>query len=168
MALEIGLFLVFLDVESIGFRPDFPVDVPDVITRGVFPMRRKFNRKSVVGTLVLPGQKTFHHQSRAHIHPLDTVECFGVKMAWRGWAGHGLALGRNRVQSVRLGTEGLPTLIQGSDAAQLESAWAICGATSSPSFRSETFWINWSITLSLVIPMDSALKFVMTRCRNTG
>ena len=59
MALEIGFFLVLLDVQSIGLGPNFPIDVAQVIARSVLAMGREFDRETVVGAAMLAGDKPF-------------------------------------------------------------------------------------------------------------
>ena len=90
-ALEVGLFLVFLDIEAVGLGPDLPVDVADVVAGGIFAMRGEFHRKAVVGATVLPIDKPLHNEPRPHIQPLDAVERFGVQIGGFGdvVGGHG-------------------------------------------------------------------------------
>ena len=65
MTVEVGFFFIFLDVQPVGFGPDFPIDMSQIVARRVFAVSRELDREAVVGTAMLSRDKTLHHQPRA-------------------------------------------------------------------------------------------------------
>jgi hypothetical protein len=84
-AFEIRLFLVFLDVESVGLGPDFPVDVANIVARRVFAVRGELDCKAVIRTTVLPRDEAFDDEPRADVQALDSIKRFCVQIVCRGW-----------------------------------------------------------------------------------
>ena len=85
-ALEVGLFLVFLDVKPVGLRPDFPVDMANVVARSIFAVRRELDRKTVIGAAMLAGDEPFDDQAGPDIEPLDAIEGLRIEVVVR-WGG---------------------------------------------------------------------------------
>ena len=117
VTLEVGLFFVLFNIEAIRFRPDFPVDMPEVITRSVLAMGRKLDRKTVERRAMLARHKTFHDQTRLHVKPLDLVQRCWIEVISLSRFGHTEKRCSGSVQKF------------GSDSCQAPNALANSGAT---------------------------------------
>ena len=61
-------------VQPVLLRPDFPVDVPQVVAPGILPVLEKLDRPAEVRAVVHPGQETLDHAPRAEVQPGDSPD----------------------------------------------------------------------------------------------
>ena len=87
VTLEIGLFLVLLDVQPVGLRPDAPVDVLEFVPRHILAVSGELDGKAVVRAFVLAGEETLHDQPRPHVEPRNAFDGLCVKI-FRSLDGH--------------------------------------------------------------------------------
>ena len=71
MAVEVGLGVVLLDVELVVAGIELPVQVPEVITRQILPVRGKLDREPDVGTSMQPVQEPLHHGAGDQLQIVD-------------------------------------------------------------------------------------------------
>src|SRR5262249_20974557 len=64
VSLQVGLFLVLLDVIAVGLAIGAPVDVTDFVAWVILPMFREFDAEALVRTLVHSGKKSFDECAR--------------------------------------------------------------------------------------------------------
>ena len=60
-AAEVRVLFELLDVIAVLLRPDFPVDIAQVVAVGVFAVLAELDRLPEVRTAVHPGKEPFHH-----------------------------------------------------------------------------------------------------------
>jgi hypothetical protein len=52
MTTQVGVFVKLLDNQSVLARPDFPINMAQVVTGDIFPVLSEFNRLTEIGTAV--------------------------------------------------------------------------------------------------------------------
>ena len=57
--MQIGLFLVLLDVVTILLGPDFPIDMPRIVAARIFAVLHEFDRLTEIRAAVNSGEETF-------------------------------------------------------------------------------------------------------------
>ena len=67
MATEIGFLFILFNVQPVCFGPNFPINVTQIIARSVLTVGGKFDSEPVVGTTMLPRDKSFDHRTGAHL-----------------------------------------------------------------------------------------------------
>jgi len=70
-AAKVGLGLELLDVEPVGLRPDLPVQVPDVVPGGVFPVLDELDGVAEEGRGMHPRQKPLNRLVGAQFQSAD-------------------------------------------------------------------------------------------------
>ncbi len=60
VAAQVGFFLELLDVKLVGFGPDFPVEMANVVARRVVAVLDEFDRMAKERAAVHAGDETFH------------------------------------------------------------------------------------------------------------
>ena len=92
MTLEVGLFLVLLDVVPIAARVDLPVERGEIVAGQVLPVLGELDAETFVGAAVQPGEEPFHHRARFQLHgpqPRDDGRIQEPQVARGGGRGHG-------------------------------------------------------------------------------
>ena len=92
MTLEVGLFLVLLDVVPIAARVDFPVERRQIVAGQVLPVLGELDAEALVRAAVEPGEEPFHHRPRLQLHgaqPRDDGRIQEPQVARGGGRGHG-------------------------------------------------------------------------------
>lgn len=80
---QIRLGFVLLDVEFVGFRPDFPVEMPKVVARRVVAVLDELDAVPEEGTLVHAGQETLDDLLRPQLQRRDTGDRLGMQKPTR-------------------------------------------------------------------------------------
>jgi len=77
VGLEVGLFLELLDVEAVGPGVGGPVEVADVVARGVFAVLGKLDGEAVIGRTVEAGDEALDDGTCDKVHALETGDRLG-------------------------------------------------------------------------------------------
>ncbi len=64
MGLEVGFFLVFLDVVTVGLADGAPVDMADLVPGVILAMLGELDGEALVGTFVDAGEETLDERAR--------------------------------------------------------------------------------------------------------
>ena len=80
VGLQIGLLLVLLDVEAVGFGVGLPVQVAQGVAGHVGPVLGKLDREPVVRTAVQTGDEALHDQAGHQIQPAQPRDDFRVEV----------------------------------------------------------------------------------------
>ena len=86
VASQVGFFLVFADVESIGFSVDLPVEVADFIPGDVLPVLLELYAKPLVRRSVQTGTKSFNDSFGQNLMVGESRKIFRVEVV--GYGGH--------------------------------------------------------------------------------
>ena len=92
MTLEVGLFLVLLDVVPVAARVDLPVERRQIVAGQVLPVLGELDAEALVGAAMQPGQESFDHRPRLQLHgaqPRDDGRIQEPQLARGGGHGHG-------------------------------------------------------------------------------
>ena len=73
-AAEVGVFLELFDVVAVLLRPDFPIDVAQVVAEGVLAMLAKLDRLAEVRTAMHAGEESLDDVPCAEIEPGDPLD----------------------------------------------------------------------------------------------
>ncbi len=85
---EVGLGLELLDVEPVGLGEDRPVDVGDVVARGVLAVLGELDREPLERAGVQPRDEPLDDELGAQVEPRDLADHLGLEV-FLGGAGQG-------------------------------------------------------------------------------
>jgi hypothetical protein len=88
---EVGLLLELLHVQAIVAAQDFPVYVPNVVTRLIHSVLGKLDGKSTAGGTMKAGEEPLDHSLGHHLDPSELRDLEGIEQietAGRGQRGH--------------------------------------------------------------------------------
>ena len=71
MAGKIGLFFILFQIDPVRLSEDFPVNIAEIIPRNVFTMFGKFDRETVKGAFVHPGNRAFDNHPGFQFQPFE-------------------------------------------------------------------------------------------------
>ena len=81
---QVGLGLELLDVEPIGLGEHRPVDVGDVIARGIFPMLGKLDREPLERAGVQARDEALDDELGAQVEPRNLADHLGLEVLLGG------------------------------------------------------------------------------------
>ena len=77
--MQVGFFLVFLDVVAVGLAEGPPVDMADLVAGAVLPVLGELDREALERALVQPGHHPLDHQPREQLQPAEAGQCGRVE-----------------------------------------------------------------------------------------
>jgi hypothetical protein len=77
---EIGLFLIFPNIESIAFPKDLPVNVSNLIPGNILAVLLELHTEAFVRGAMQAGAKAFHHPFGQHLVVSQASQVLGVQV----------------------------------------------------------------------------------------
>ena len=177
MAAQVGLGLVLFDIKAVGFGPNFPVEVANVVAGRVFAVLDELDAVAEDRAAVHAGDEAFDDVPRPQVQAGDLGNRLGMQKAagvvffycHGGVSGGAISRVQPRLASEREFDEPARSRSRLVDVtihdakiflkrSSRDSSLSLLGVSS----------ISFLTTTSGVMPSEAAVKLVRMRCRSTG